>query len=202
MQSGQIFRSAHHKAEGPTAVDIKKNVPELWLRKVRTFFTFWDRNCDGVVNHEDYKRFVEDICVSNAVTNVSKEQIEDFRTNLDKLWIDEVTGGNEKFEWTENKYLEVMFEVVSRPGTEELFRNAGRELFKLFDLNGDGVISKDEVKAMLGGYPFSIVTFAAMDTNRDGEVSREEFVQAYVDYWFNFADETNPSKHFLGPLVN
>ena len=29
--------------------------------------------------------------MSNAVTNVSKEQIEDFRTNLDKLWIDEVT---------------------------------------------------------------------------------------------------------------
>ena len=108
---------------------------------------------------------------------------------------------DEEFEWTENQFLERMFAVVSRPGSEEFFRNAGRELFNLFDLNGDGFISKEEDKATRGGYPWSIVAFAAMDTNRNGEVSREEYVQTFVDFWFNFADETNPSKHYMGPLV-
>ena len=109
--------------------------------------------------------------------------------------------GNEKFKWTESSYIEDMFEVVSRPGSEVLFRNAGKVLFNLFDLNGDGYISKQELTTMMGENPFSIVSFSGMDSNRNGEVSEEEFVQVYVDFWCNFADETNPSKHFMGPLV-
>ena len=183
LQTGQIFRSAHNEGPIATAADIKKNVPELWVRKMKTFFAFYDKNSDGVVNNKDYKIFMEDICVSNAVAkNVSKEQIEEFKTKMDKLWIDEANGGNENFEWTENKYLELMFALVNRPGTEEFFRHAATEMFKLFDLNGDGSISKDELKAVLGGSPWSIVSFAGMDTNRNGEVSLEEYVQTNVDF--------------------
>ena len=187
--------------EGPTAADIKKNVPELWVRKMKTFFAFYDQNCDGVINDEDHRIF-KDLCVTNAIAhNVSKEQIEKFKTALRVLWIDQIAEGDEKFTWTENQYLERMFAVVSQPGSEGFFRNVGRELFDLFDLNGDGFISKEEDKAMRGGYQWSIVGFAAIDTNRYGKVSREKYLQTYMDFWFNFADETNPSKHLLGPLV-
>ena len=74
-------------------------------------------------------------------------------------------------------------------------------MFDLANLNQDGSISKEELKVMLGGSPWTIVVFSAMDTNHNGEVSRK-LVQGYLDFWFNFADETNPSKHFVGRLVD
>ena len=171
------------------------------MRKMKTFFAFYDQNGDGVINDRDYS-ILEERMVSNAImNNVSKERIEKFKAKRDGMWIDKVAGGSKEFEMTENRFLEVIFEVVNRPGVEEYFRQAACELFDLMDLNEDGFISKMEMKTVRGGDPWSIVSFAAMDTSRNGEVSRKEFVEVYIDFWFNFADESTPSKHFMGPLV-
>ena len=197
-------RSVHDKAADTkrvAAADIKKNVPELWVRKMKTFFAAYDLTGDGVIDIEDYKRFTG-IWTSNAVSkNASKERIEEFSEKFYKFWLEEVVRDNEKFKWTENILIEDMFELVSRPGSEKFLRDSGKVLFNLFDLNGDGYISKGELKTIFGENPFTIVSFSGMDTNRNGEVSEEEFLQAYLDFFCNFADETNPSKHFMGPLV-
>ena len=199
----QITRTIAGQERGktPTAAEIKKNVPELWVRKMKTFFALFDINGDGVMNVEDYRIFEKQIEKSALANNVSKDRIQEYKTNGYKLWIEKI-GGGEDFQWTENKLLEIMFEIVSQPGAEEYFRRAASKMFDLVDLNEDGLISKDEYSVTLGGSPWTIVAFSSVDTNRNGEVSREEFVHAYVDYWFNFADETHPSKHFLGVLVN
>ena len=198
----QITRTIAEQKRGktPTAAEIKKNVPELWVRKMKTFFALFDINGDGVMNVEDYRLFEKQMEKSALANNVSKDRIQEYKTNAYKLWIEKV-GRGEDFQWTENKLLETMFEVVSQPGSEEYFRRAASKMFDLVDLNEDGSISKDEYSVMLGSSPWTIVAFSSVDTNRNGEVSREEFVHAYVDYWFNFADETNPSKHFLGVLA-
>ena len=185
----------------PTAAEIKKNVPELWVRKAKTFFAFYDANGDGVIDFEDYKLFESMMEKYASANNVSSDRIKKFKTSLYELWTKQI-GGGEDFQWTENKFLQTMFEFVSRPGAEQYIRHAASEMFDLADLNQDGSISKEEQKVMLGGSPWTIIVFSAMDKNRNGEVSREEFVQTYLDFWFNFADETNPSKHFVGRLVD
>ena len=185
----------------PTAAEIKKNVPELWVRKAKTFFAFYDANGDGVIDFEDYKLFESMMEKYASANNVSSDRIKKFKTSLYELWTKQI-GGGEDFQWTENKFLETMFEFASRPGAEEYVRHATSKMFDLTDLNQDGSISKEELKVMLGGSPWMIVVFSAMNTNCNGEVSREEFVQAYLGFWFNFADETNPSKHFVGRLVD
>ena len=198
----QITRTIAGQERGktPTAAEIKKNVPELWVRKIKTFFAVFDANGDGIITLEDYRLIQKRTEEAALANNVSKDRIQAYKTNANKLWVEEI-GGGEDFQWTENKLLETMFEVVSRPGAEEYFRRAASKVFDLVDLNQDGLISKDEYRGMLGGSPWSIVAFSSNDTNRNGQVSREEFAHAYVDYWFNFADETNPSKHSLGVLV-
>ena len=185
----------------PTAAEIKKNVPELWLRKAKTFFAVYDANRDGVINFEDYKLIESMMEKYASAHNVSSDRIKKFKTSLYELWVKQIAGG-EGFQWTENKFLETMFEFVSRPGAEKYVRHAASEMFDLADLNQDGSISKEELKVMLGESPWTIVVFSAMDTNHNGEASREEFLQGYLDFWFNFADETNPSKHFVGRLVD
>ena len=195
----QIIRSI--AGQTPTAAEIKKNVPELWVRKAKTFFAFYDANGDGVIDFEDYKLFESMMEKYASANNVSSDRIKKFKTSLYELWTKQI-GGGEDFQWTENKFLETMFEFASRPGAEEYVRHAASKMFDLTDLNQDGSISKEELKVMLGGSPWAIIVFSAMDTNRNGEVSREEFVQAYLGFWFNFADETNPSKHFVGRLVD
>lgn len=185
----------------PTAAEIKKTVPELWVRKMKTFFTFYDVNGDGVLTNEDYRMF-EGMVVANARANsVNEEDIKRFKSRLETLWIGNFAGGQERFQWTENNFIEVMYESVNRTGSEAQFRNVSHELFDLTDLNQDGTITKEEYRAMRGGDPWSIVAFSAMDTNKDGDITREEFEQAYMDFFFNFADDTNPSKHLMGPLV-
>ena len=198
----QITRriAGQERSKTPTAAEIKKNVPELWVRKAKTFLALFDTNGDGIMNVEDYRLFEKHTEETALANNVSKDRIQKYKTNAYKLWVEEI-GGGEDFQWTENKFLENMFKVVSQPGAEEYFRRVANNLFDLIDLNEDDLISKDEYRALLGGSPWTIVAFSSVDTNRNGEVSREEFVHGYMDYWFNFADETHPSKHFLGVLV-
>ena len=47
------------------------------------------------------------------------------------------------------------------------------------DMNGDGVLSKEEFKSKLRGMGWSIKDaeqcFAAMDRNKDGDISADEF---------------------------
>lgn len=47
----------------------------------------------------------------------------------------------------------------------------------------------------------AIVAFSAIDKDMDGFITCDEYVEAAMEYFFNFADESKPSKHFFGPLV-
>ena len=199
----QIIRTiaGQERTPTPTAAEIKKTVPELWVRKIKTFFAFYDVNGDGVLTDEDNRMF-EGMVVANArANNAREEDIKRFKSRLETLWVGNFAGGQEQYQWTENNFIEVMYESVNRTGSEAHFRDVANDLFDLSDLNQDGTITKETYRAMRGGDPWTIVAFSAMDVNKDGHITREEFVQAYMDFFFNFTDDTNPSKYLMGPLV-
>ena len=85
-----------------TAAEIKKNVPELWVRKMKTFFAFADVTGEGLANSEDYKMYEKLLADSAATMNVSKDRIEVFKKTLSELWMERVGGG--EFQWTENGF--------------------------------------------------------------------------------------------------
>ena len=92
---------------------------------------------------------------------------------------------------------------VQRPG---IYRETFGEVFDLMDLDRDGEVSKKEHRRLYEATKNvnpngAIVSFSAMDKDNDGMVTRDEYVEAAVEFFHNFADETKPSKHFFGPLV-
>jgi len=77
--------------------------------------------------------------------------------------------------------------------------------FDLIDLNGDGVIQKEEYALFLkvanahdeGNLERA---FRAIDTDDDGHISHEEFIHAGCEY-FMTDDESLPSTYMFGPLI-
>ena len=126
------------------------------------------------------------------------------------MWND-IAGGRGKTEGsgyvvTENMFIENMFLMVSAEGAEARNRKTFGEVFELMDLDGDGKVSKKEHRRLYEATKNvnpngAIVSFSAMDKDNDGMVTRDEYVEAAVEFFHNFADETKPSKHFFGPLV-
>ena len=87
-----------------------------------------------------------------------------------------------------------------------MMRKEWNNNFTVMDVNKDGVISKAEHRRFFEARKqlnpnVAIVAFSAIDKDMDGFINRDEFVEVALDHFFNFSNETNPSKHFFGPLV-
>jgi len=76
--------------------------------------------------------------------------------------------------------------------------------FQLIDANGDGRIQAQELELFFEMLNIdkssALATFKAIDTNNDGELSRDEFVAAGIDF-LTGEDVNSPSQLFYGPLI-
>ncbi len=80
---------------------------------------------------------------------------------------------------------------------------AGRTVFDVLDVDGDGIISVDEYRAFLRVYAVDDASasehFARFDTDGDGSISRAEFEVLMVDF-FQSDDAETPGSWLFGAL--
>lgn len=78
-------------------------------------------------------------------------------------------------------------------------------LFDIVDTNADGEISHKEFavffKCMRIPEEYAKPSFNAIDTDKNGIISREEFIAAGNEFYHG-VDSTHPSATFFGPLLD
>ena len=140
---------------------------------------------------------------------MTEEQHKMLLSNISNVW-DNFFGGKEKgpgYKVSEDMYIERLFWLVSQEGVEDMLKQYWGNTFAAMDLNQDGVISKVEHQQFFNAWKKgkdlvrASVAFAAIDADMDGMITRDEYVNAAIEYVFNFTDETKRSKHFFGPLI-
>ena len=188
------------------ANNLKKLIPEFWIMKMKTAFAYHDIDGDGYITAKDFVKWAEHM--EKLFPNVSEEKKEMLKKKQNHLWVDLMDGKGKgpDYKVTENMFIEKVFNIVNKEGAEDNMRKEWRDVFEVMDLNQDGVISKMEHRCFFEatenvGPNGAIVAFSAIDTNMDGTITSDEYVNAGVEFFFNFADETKPSKHFFGPLM-
>ena len=188
------------------ASEIKKIVPEFWIRKMKTVFAWHDMNGDGYMTGEDFAIWITEM--GKLFPDMNEEQRKTLEAKHGRLWGDllEGKGKGPDYKVTESIYMEKFFNIAGKEGAEDMMRNEWRNNFSVMDTNKDGLLSKAEHRRFFEANKRfdpngAIVAFSAIDKDMDGFIGRDEFVEAAMEFLFNFSDETKPSKHFFGPLV-
>lgn len=159
-------------------------------KKWRNVFRFRDTTGDGSLSREDFELVSSRLIEKNGLTGEKAGQIKE---RLDAGWKDyyDFFGGS-KAELSEADFLKASREMYSKRG--DAWRQAiniyAAGCFDVIDADGDGVMTVDELDAYYQAYQvnnrkFVEEVFRQIDLDGNGTISKEEFVAAHVNYFFD-----------------
>ena len=173
---------------------------------MKTCFAWNDVNGDGYITEDDFASWIKEM--GKLFPDMNEEQKKILEAKHDRVWGDlyDGKGKGPDYKITESMAIEKNFNIVCKDGAEDIMRKEWQNNFTVMDVNKDGMISKAEHRRFFEARKQidpngAIVAFAAIDKDMDGLISCDEYVEAAMEFFFNFADETKPSKHFFGPLL-
>lgn len=175
---------------------------DFWLRKMRTYFSRIDFDKDGAITRKDFEGMADRFIKSGKL---KCEHESDLMQTLCAVWDKflEPFGGGESL--NQDRFIESMSKLVHDPKLKDTLQGPLPLFFHAVDANDDHLISGDEFTQffdILGLDPkLAVDTFAAIDTNGDGDISLDEFVCAGVEFFTEEQDESKPSKLFWGPML-
>ena len=168
---------------------------EFWKKKFRRAVETRDADKNGVITRSDFDLVVERYKQSAGGTTEKIETMSKMmNTFCDRLGLvdDSVAFSYEEFE---QRWLEII--------DEESFLAPFRGLFKCLDANGDNGIDMNEWKIhnVAMGIPpeHAQDSFNAIDVNKDGVISEEEFLNYHYEFFRSTENKLN-SAILYGPL--
>jgi len=174
---------------------------KFWERKARGYIQRIDVDGDGKVTKADYEMLVDRYLKLGHADELKAKQI---TRRLVKIWYDffdesATDGAVNSDEW---------IAAVRRFPIFGLFRVIVEFMnlfFDLIDINGDGVIQKEEYAFFLNAFRVEDKaaienSFNALDKDGDGQIDHDEFVNAGLEFWMS-DDENLDSKLLFGPLI-
>ena len=122
---------------------------------------------------------------------------------LFQLW-SSITKGNVGVILSEDLFVEIMKAQAFDPAFANTFVELLETSFSIVDANADGSIDLAELSLFFESYGLdtsvALPSFAAMDADGDGLISKDEFSASGLAF-FTSEDEEHPSKLFYGPLI-
>ncbi|KAJ8917694.1 hypothetical protein NQ315_005141 [Exocentrus adspersus] len=151
---------------------IKKEFTQKELEDLRTAFDLLDRNQDGRVTPGELK-----IMLNNLGIEIKDDKAEEIIRTASH-------SGNELID--ENDFLSFVKQIqqlVPSLGEDEDMTRDLMAAFKVFDLDGDGFITREELKIAMEMIGEEITeeqltqVIVMADTDHDGKINYEEFVK-------------------------
>ncbi len=169
---------------------------DFWKKKFHTAVTSTDVDKDGYISRADFDLIVKRYKEAGS----TPEHIKKLQDSFEKLY--EIWGMTEEGKRLTLDEFEEMFQEKlekSYAYTDELYSG----WFEQVDMNGDGKITIDEWelhnKALNITAENAKKSFDAMDANKDGIISVQEFIDYHTEFFFSTEDKLN-SSILYGPI--
>lgn len=180
-------------------------ITDLQVRKLDKAFDHFDLDRNELVERADFAELAARFLLGfghEPATNKSKDLIDQF----DQIWLALAgqIGVDEEGSLTRPEFREGMDAVfITGDRFAEVLRPAARAVVRLCDTDGDGLISRSEFEIMHRAYgtlPRDVATsFAAIDTDNDGQLSTRELEHAMQEFYVG-KKPTTPGNLLFGEL--
>lgn len=176
---------------------------KFWRKKMRTHHQVLDLNKDGVVSWDDFEVLIRRF---TDLGHLSPKELGKLTDAMRHVWEEEWGASGDPYAFIgQEQFLTQMEHVVNTKPLRKRVASPLPYIFNAIDRDGSGEISIEEFKMFYSCLGLSDQaaedSFAAIDFNGDGKLSKKEFVKLGRDF-FTSEDENRPSKLFWGPLVD
>jgi len=180
---------------------------DLLTAKLEHGFTHLDRDGDGILTEHDHVLMGESVAASLGHPSGSAQEQRIIDAYL-RIWRDlhlpHVPPGTTGI--SKEQFLTSTRTLAADPALARATVGALAEAFAgIADGDGDGAIASREYGLFLRGH-FPRLTdadltyaFTTLDTDGDGQLSREELVTAIIEFWTS-ADHSARGNHWAGPV--
>jgi len=177
-----------------------RELGQFWEKKLLSFFRKMNTEGDGRLSKGDYVRMADRYIELGNLDDVKAKQV---HRKMIKIWTIFFGSDSEDDTVDEATYIKAIRNHV------DLILKCCVEFFNLWfdviDLSGEGIIQKEEFAMFLKVFGVEDESdaekaFKVIDTNEDGQLSQDEFVDFGIEY-FSSDDESLPSKFMFGPLI-
>ena len=176
-------------------IDAEVSKSDFWKKKIRKAIETRDADKDGFISRKDFELVVERY---KKLTNCTQEKFEAL-SNMTMMTCN-ATGlvdDNVKISYSDFEKQEIA--ILSEKNNKDFFKR----MFVCLDADDKGVISLKEWEAHNAalGIPseHAQISFEAMDSDGDGQVTMEEFLQYHFEYFCTAENKLN-SSILYGPL--
>ena len=169
---------------------------EVLLHRIETTFAHYDVNGNGVIELADLYALANRLLRAFGEPASSERGRELIETS-DRFWetLVEHCDTDHDGRITLEEYRTAMVAVfVDVDEFDDMFLEVSESLLALADTNGDGRVEAAEFQVLLQARGLSEaecgIAFAHVDTDGDGSISLQEYVDAVHDYYTNPAEGT------------
>nr|VZI48218.1 unnamed protein product [Spirometra erinaceieuropaei] len=174
-----------------------------WEGKMRTMFRRLDINQAGKLRCHDFIQIGRSLAQRNHLNKHKADAL--MRSMLD-IWVHYFSvdkDANHFTELTEKQFIHNLRSMINGDFRHQIDQ-FGWTFFKAVDIEGTGYISMTEYRnlqeAWRVGRGEAEGMFKVLDTDKDGKISSDEYLSAWVEYFLG-EDTNSPYKTFFGPVI-
>ncbi|GGP68181.1 EF-hand domain-containing protein [Saccharothrix coeruleofusca] len=163
--------------------------PQLEARLEKLFKAI-DRDGSGCVERSDYERVVDRYNTLFEVDPESPEGQELLGAHM-MLYSEVVRHAQGHDRVSKQEYVSALLQMLVETNCDNLLMAMPNAVFDVIDRNDDDMIDEQEFRRFLQVWqidsPATMEVFTRLDTDRDGQISRHEYVSSWRDF---FSDST------------
>jgi len=173
----------------------------FWRKKITTWVTRFDKDKDGVVSWGDFNRMA-DRYVKYGKPSPDKEK--HARDTIQEIWKKYFEEASKTQSITADVYCD-MLKALGKESIDATQNEFFSLLFDVVDPNRDGKLQPEEFLVFhkilgLKDEALTTETFLAINTAKDGAMSKDEFLVATKEFCVG-NDELSPFRLLFGPLL-